>query len=29
MNSLTLHTIIIFGMVGLFVFWGLTHAYPQ
>jgi len=28
MTSLTLYTVVIFGTIGLFVLWGVTHAYP-
>ena len=28
MSSLTLYTLVIFGTIGLFVLWGVTHAYP-
>jgi len=28
MNSLTFSSICIFASIGLFVFWGLGHAYP-
>jgi hypothetical protein len=29
MNSLTLlASICVFGSIGLFIFWGLGHAYP-
>jgi len=28
MNSLTLSSICVFGAIGLFIFWGLGHAYP-
>ena len=28
MGNLFLSTLFIFGTIGLFVLWGLTHAYP-
>lgn len=29
MNSLAFSSICLFGIIGLFVIWGLNNAYPQ
>ena len=29
MNGLIYTTMTIFGVIGIFVIWGLNHAYPQ
>jgi hypothetical protein len=29
MNTTLLNAIIIFGMIGYFVYWGLNNAYPK